>query len=220
MHYDICIKRASWWPGDEVTQTKLENRLGKDSVSLKMLSSGTVGIAHLFEVERGEALQVTLWFKQNQSQRRDEMGTWAKSKWLWMALKTTISPAQLLGKSDFQTFKKRWVLQGDLKANDVLLQEKKPKGSFALGIEGGNAQTPTAGLLRCPDRMGCIPKAGDGVNHQALESRGALGLVQTLVMAATSQGARAPCEVGLGGPDRGSPALGGLSTNFYLLAEK
>lgn len=96
-----------------------------------------------------------------------------------MALKTTVSPAQLLGKTDFQACKKRRVLQGDLKANDVLLQEKKPQGNFALGIAGGNAQTPTAGLLRCPNRMGCIPKAGYGVNHQALEGRRALGLVQT-----------------------------------------
>lgn len=90
-------------------------------------------------------------------------------------------------------------MQGHLKANDMLLQEKKPQGSFALGIAGGNAETPTAGLLRCPDRTVCIPKTTYGMNHQVLENRGALGLVQTCMMAATSQGARAPCEMGLGG---------------------
>lgn len=179
MCYNTCIKRGSWWPGDEATQTKLDDRLSEDGMSLKMLSSGTVGTAHIFEVERGEALQVTPWFKQNMAQCRDEMGSWAMSEWLWMALKTTVSPAQFLGKTDFQACKKRRVLQGDLKANDMLLQEKKPQGNFALGIAGGNAQTPTAGLLRCPNCMGCIPKAGYAVNHQALESRGALGQVQT-----------------------------------------
>lgn len=44
-------------------------------MSLKTLSSGTVGTAHIFEVERGEALQVTPRFKQNMAQCRDEMGT-------------------------------------------------------------------------------------------------------------------------------------------------
>lgn len=107
-------------------------------------------------------------------------------------------PCTAPGGEWFPSIQNWWVLQGDL--------QKKPQGNFLGGIAGGNAQTPTAGLLRCPDPMGYIPKVGYGVNHQVLESRGALGLVQTYMMAATSQGARAPCEVGLGGPDMGSPA--------------
>lgn len=43
------------------------------------------------------------------------------------------------------------------------------------------------------------------VRCEALESRELLGLVQTCTMAATSQSATAPCEVGLDGPDKGSP---------------
>lgn len=56
------------------------------------------------------------------------MGTWTKSKWLWKALKTTASPTQLLEKSDFQACKKRWVLQGNLKANDALLRRRNLRG--------------------------------------------------------------------------------------------
>jgi len=70
-------------------------------------------------------------------------------------------------------------LQGALKASDVLPQEKKPQGNFTLGIAGVNAQTPTAASLERFDCMGCMLKVEYGVNHQVMESRGALGLFQT-----------------------------------------
>jgi len=40
------------------------------------------------------------------------------------------------------------------------------------------------------------------------------------MMGAASQGVRDPYEMGLDGPDMGSPSLGGLSTRFYLLVEE
>lgn len=61
----------------------------------------------------------------------------------------------------------------------------------------------------------------DGVSHQALESRGALGLVPTCTMEAASQGARAPCMVALGWPGMSwVPSFGVLSTNIHPLAGK
>lgn len=183
-----------------------------------MLSSGTVWFTHLFEVERGEALQVSLWFKQNVAQSRDEMGTWAKSEWLWMPLKT-ISPAQFLGKSDFQACKKKWVLQGDLKASNMRLQEEKPPGNFTLGIAEGNAQTRTQGCSDTPT-YGLSTQGGVWCEWSGAKEQKSPWTGQTCMMAATAQGARAPCEVGLGGPDMGSPALGDLSTDFSLLSGK
>lgn len=76
-----------------------------------------------------------------------------------------------------------------------------------MGLVGKNAQRPTR-LLRHPDYMGCVPKARNDVSHQALESRGALGLVKTRTVAV------------LGGSEMRSTGLGGLSTVFHPLAEK
>lgn len=216
----VCYLIMSWWTGDEATQTKLEKRLSEDSISLKILSSETLGTAHLFKVERGAALQVILWFKQNVGQCRYAMGTWAKSGWLWMALKTTVSPRTVPGEEWFPSMQKEVSTAGRSESQWCASSGEETSEELYFGDSMRKPQTSTAGLLRHPDCIGCVPMVGYGVNHQALESRRTLRLPQTCMMAAASQGPRAPCGVGLGGPDMGSPALGGLSTNFYLVAEK
>lgn len=134
-----------------------------------------------------------------------------------MALKTTVSPRTVPGEEWFPSMQKEVSTAGRSESQWCASSGEETSGELYFGdsmrkctdIHSRVAQTPWLYRLYT-----------HGVNHQALESRGTLQLPQTCMMAAASQGPRAPCGVGLGGPDMGSPALGGLSTSFYLVAEK
>lgn len=80
-------------------------------------------------------------------------------------------------------------MQGDLKADGLLLQGKKLQAKFALWKVGENVETSTAGVLRCPDYKGHMQGR---VWCEALESGGLVGLFQIFTKSATSQSARAP----------------------------
>lgn len=166
-----------------------------------LLDTHPSGVIHLCEVESVKLY--TLCFTQTMAQSRDEMGTWAMSEWLWMALKTSL-PCTAPGKEWFPSIQKEVSVAGRSEGWWCASSREETSGKIYSGesarkctdIHSRVAQMSWLWELYMQGRVWC----------EALESTGLRGLVQTFTISATSQSARAPWEVGLDGLGTGSPA--------------
>lgn len=138
----------------------------------------------------------------------EEHGIWTQCSW-WISSNSgysdSIEDVTSVGRSEDQ-----WCVY----SGEEALQK------HGLGNSGRTCTETHGRVAQTPWPYGLHPGL-DGVSHQVLESRGALGLVPTCTMEAASQGARAPCKVALGWPGMSwVPSFGVLSTNIHPLARK
>lgn len=106
---------------------------------------------------------------QNVALCRDGMGTWVKSKWLWMALKTTVSPRTVPGEEWFASMQKEVSTAGRAEGQWCASSGEETSGKLYFGdnmrkhtgICSRVAQTPWAYGLYTQGRVWC-ESAGTG----------------------------------------------------------